>query len=234
MRRKRWRNSCTCTAAGRWLRPQRLKKRPCRSGQHGSARSATRWSTSAIHSAPARRSAMAVPVVAGRRRSWAVTRSSTLSLSTKQRRKRRDARSWVPAAALRYTKPWPCDAQLHSASRTGTWHQLQLMPRASKGQVASGRSGERSEHPVPNDAGAIKVAPDPAHDLQGELAYGVLSQFLIENHIHTGYGPAVWSEDFMLKFCPWQALFHEAYAAHRLAGALAADIGELDCSACRT
>src|SRR5215216_3347216 len=109
------------------------------------------------------------------------------------------------------------------------------MPRASTWcQVASGRSGERSEHPVPNDAGAIRSRQIQRTTCKASSRTASSCSFSSKITSTRGYGPAVWSEDFMLKFCPWQALFHEAYVAHRLAGALAADIGELDCSACRT
>ena len=49
--------------------------------------------------------------------------------------------------------------------------------------MALGSPREGAEHPVPKDAGALEVAPNPADNLQAEIAYGVFPDFLIEDHV---------------------------------------------------
>jgi hypothetical protein len=49
--------------------------------------------------------------------------------------------------------------------------------------VVSGSARKGAEHPFPKDAGAIEVWPNPAHNLQAEIAYRVLPQFLVEDHV---------------------------------------------------
>jgi hypothetical protein len=49
--------------------------------------------------------------------------------------------------------------------------------------VASGSPRKGAEHPFAKDDGAIKVWPNPADNLQPEIAYRVLPQFLVEDHI---------------------------------------------------
>jgi hypothetical protein len=113
--------------------------------------------------------------------------------------------------------------------------------------VVSGSARKGAEHPFPKDAGAIEVWPNPAHNLQAEIAYRVLPQFLVEDHIfnplpgleqpavldlsidlancpllfpvevHTGDELAVWSEDRVLRLGSGQSFFDEPDPAYRLA-----------------
>ena len=82
------------------------------------SRSATRWSTWATRSLPARRSPLAEPAKA-RRPSWAATRSSTLNLSTEAAKKATDVPSCSPAAALRCTRLCLCDPRDPSTTPHG-------------------------------------------------------------------------------------------------------------------
>ena len=90
-------------------------------------------------------------------------------------------------APWRCTKHSPCESaarELHTASTALTWHQSKLMPSQSNYcEVRSGRSRKGTEHPIAEDAVAIGVAPNPADNLHTEITYGILSNFLIEDHV---------------------------------------------------
>jgi len=61
--------------------------------------------------------------------------------------------------------------------------------------VASGSPRKGAEHPFAKDTGAIEVWPDPADNLQAEVAYRILPDFLVEEGLrrpepqHEIFGP---------------------------------------------
>jgi hypothetical protein len=61
--------------------------------------------------------------------------------------------------------------------------------------VASGSPRKGAEHPFAKDTAAIEVWPDPADNLQAEVAYRILPDFLVEEGLprpepqHEIFGP---------------------------------------------
>jgi hypothetical protein len=129
--------------------------------------------------------------------------------------------------------------------------------------ISSGGSGEGAEYAVAQHATAIEVTPQPADDLQSKVANGVLSYFLIEDHVldplprfeqpavldlsveltdgllllpvevDSGDMSSVWSEDLPLRLRSRQAFLHKPHPTDRLASALAADVEKCDRPTCR-